>query len=154
MTNSALAAYHVGDSDERPWGRYVVTAVGINANGEEYCEKDITVKSKQVLSLQSHALRREYWVVTQGVLTVVLDDQLLTLTKGQDVRIPLGGIHCMANLSSEDCIVHELQEGTCREEDIVRYADAYGRGTEAPADDKTRRSLQLYNETLSQIRGK
>ena len=152
MTNSALAAYHVGDSDERPWGSYVVTAVGVNDKGEEYCEKDITVKAKQVLSLQSHALRREHWVVTQGILTVVLDDKLVTLNKGQDIRIPLGGIHAMANLSAEDCIVHELQEGTCREEDIVRYADAYGRGTDAPNTEMEKKSLQTYNQVLLQIK--
>ncbi len=148
-----MDAYKIGDSDQRPWGSYVVTAVGTTEGGEEFCEKDITVKPGQILSLQSHEMRREHWRVTQGVLTVILDGKQLTLQTGEDVRIPLRGIHCMANLSDRACIVHERQEGVCREDDIKRYVDAYGRGTEAPSSHAAQASIDLYKKILGTISG-
>ena len=124
---SDLDSYQVGDSDQRPWGHYVVTAVGATNSGEEYCEKEITVNPGQILSLQSHEHRRELWTVLEGTLTVVVDNKSLTLGKGQSVTIPLTAIHCMANLGDTPCIVHERQIGLCSEDDIIRYVDAYGR---------------------------
>lgn len=147
-----LAAYTVGDSDVRPWGSYTVVAVGINENDEEFCEKEIVVNPGQILSLQSHDHRREHWIVKQGTLTVVLDGERLTLPKGESVRIPLQGVHCMANLGTGDCVVKEIQSGICREEDIRRYFDAYGRGTEPADDDKTVRSLAVYKEILGELK--
>ena len=152
--NTHMSAYKVGDSDfSRGWGGYVVTAVGLNATQEEFCEKDITVNPGQALSLQSHDHRREHWVVTQGTLTVVLDGQKLTLNAGQDVRIPLGGIHCMANLSTELCIVHEVQKGLCREDDIHRFRDMYGRPAEQSDAPNVVSSLKIYDEILKHISG-
>ncbi|HEY8190448.1 MAG TPA: phosphomannose isomerase type II C-terminal cupin domain [Micavibrio sp.] len=143
--------YKVGDSDQRPWGHYIVTAVGLNDQGEEYCEKDITVKPAQILSLQSHKLRREHWTVKTGVLTVIVDGRRMTLSAGEDVRIPEGGIHCMANLAAEDCVVHEMQEGTCREEDIIRYLDAYRRAPDDHDGAAAADSVALYRDILSQL---
>lgn len=152
---TALEQYKVGDSDRRPWGSYVVTAVGMNARGEEYCEKEITVSPGCVLSLQSHEHRRETWTVKSGVLTVIVDDRKIALEAGKSVDVPKGSIHCMANLDREPCVVHELQEGLCREEDIKRYVDAYGRGTEDGADDsRTKASLAHYQSILDAIAGR
>lgn len=149
-----MQVYHVGDSEKRPWGEYVTTAVGVN-NGEEYCEKDITVLPNQILSLQSHNLRREHWTVTQGRLTVILDDQRLELDVGESVDIPLGGIHCMANLGDTPCVVHEKQEGVCREADIIRYLDAYGRADEnIKTNEKVERSTALYRGIWADIESK
>lgn len=149
---STLAAYKVGDHDTRPWGSYAVIALGTNENGEEFCEKEIVVNPQQILSLQSHDYRREHWVVRQGVLTVVLDGARLEILAGKDVRIPLRGVHCMANLGPEPCIVKEVQTGICREEDIRRYVDAYGRGTEKAEDEKTVKSIAVYNDILKQLK--
>ncbi len=149
---SNLAAYKIGDTDNRPWGTYTVTGVGMNKAGEEYCEKSITVNPGQALSLQSHEYRREHWTVESGVLTVISDDQRLELKAGQDVRLPQGAIHCMANLGKEPCIVKELQEGLCREDDIKRYVDSYGRATETLTSPKAEASIALYNGILSEIR--
>ena len=146
--DGVMAAYKIGDHDERPWGSYVVTAVG-HAGGEEYCEKEITVRPGQILSLQSHELRREHWRVEKGTLTVVLDGERLTLNAGEDVRIPLRGVHCMANLGKVPCVVHERQEGVCREEDIRRYVDAYGRATEDVPEAAS--SIGVYREILAEI---
>lgn len=147
----SLAFYAVGDRDTRPWGHYEVTAVGHNAAGEEICEKRITVKPGQVLSLQSHALRREHWAVEQGVLTVLQDGAVFDLTAGQDVRLPVGSIHCMANATGTDVVVREVQEGICREGDIVRYQDAYGRAAAAGDDPAVAKSLAAYQALLARV---
>lgn len=150
-TIAGLAPYTVGDHDERPWGSYTVTAVGKNAAGEDICEKNIHVLPRQILSLQSHTQRREQWRVVEGTLTVILDDARHDLTTGSDIRIPLGAIHCMANLSDAPCIVHEIQEGICREEDITRYLDAYGRGTENISGETAAKSIALYKDILKTL---
>jgi len=145
-----MAPYRVGDSDERPWGSYVVLAVGVR-NGEEYCEKRITVDPNRILSLQSHEHRRETWIVEQGAMTAIIDGRQKELQAGDSISIPEGAIHCMANLSDEPCVIRERQEGICREEDIHRYIDAYGRGTELPASHTASKSITLYELILSDI---
>ena len=128
MTNdfTTMPGYRIGEKDTRPWGMWEVLDVGMD-NGEEFCVKRITVIPNGVLSLQSHKLRREVWTVEQGVLEVTLDDQILELQPGQSIDIPMGAKHRMANRGTVDTIVHEIQRGICREEDITRYEDIYGR---------------------------
>ncbi len=151
QTTAADAEYKIGDSDfTRGWGGYEVTDVEQDASGQVIrCEKDITVRPGQALSLQSHDHRRELWTVVSGELTVVLDR--LTLKAGEDVRIPLGGIHCMANLSGGDIVVHEVQQGVCRESDIHRFKDMYGRPAEQSSAANVVSSLKVYNDILNEI---
>lgn len=145
-----MDAYTVGDSDQRPWGHYKVIAVGIDENGEGYCEKEITVNPGQILSLQSHNNRREVWIVQKGVLEVVVGDKHLSLQEGESVNIPLHAIHCMANGGQSPCVVHERQIGACSEDDIIRYVDAYGRGT-LDLDAKSQISVDLYHQVKDKI---
>lgn len=152
--NTAMEAYKIGDGDTRPWGKYVVTGVGTNEFNEEYCEKQITVNPNQVLSLQSHDLRRELWRVEQGILTVILNDRRIDLKAGQSIEIPLYSIHAMANLGSVPVVVYEKQQGICREEDIRRYVDAYGRGTEQTADPMVAASIAVYADILAEIKAR
>lgn len=145
------ARYAVGDMDIRPWGTYVVQAVGVNAAGEENCEKEIHINAGQALSLQSHDLRREHWRVISGQLTVILDGKRIELNEGQSLQIPKGSVHCMANLTERTCIVKELQHGICREEDIHRYCDANGRKTVDSDDERVVSSLGLYKKMLEEL---
>lgn len=124
---SALSAYSSGARDTRPWGTWEVLETGME-NGEEYCVKLITVKAGGVLSLQSHRLRREEWTVLDGTIEVTRADKRFTLCKGESTTIPLGTRHRMANYGSTDAVIHEIQRGICREDDIIRYEDIYGRG--------------------------
>lgn len=151
-TATAMAAYKVGETDTRPWGGYTVTGVGETITGEEYCEKEITVNPRQVLSLQSHDHRREMWRVVSGTLTVLKNDTLLTLCAGEVVELPQGALHCMANLDAQTpAVVFERQEGICREEDIHRFADAYGRAGETPQTPEGLRALEIYTKLLKDI---
>ena len=124
---ASLPGYTIGDRDTRPWGHYEVLDVGVE-NDEEFCVKTITVNPGGVLSLQSHELRREEWTVTEGVLEVTRNDEIITLQTGESINIPQGAIHRMANRSDAPAVVREIQRGICREDDIKRYEDLYGRG--------------------------
>lgn len=157
MTPSALSTkvqmpeYNVGDSHKRPWGEYLVTAVGTTMAGREYCEKNITIYPGKILSLQSHEMRWEKWKVIEGTLTVILEDKVMRLEPGQSVEIPLKAIHAMANTENVPCVVFERQEGTCREDDIIRYVDAYGRRVLASVDSRIAASIAAYTEIMSMV---
>ena len=147
---TAPSDYREGDSDERPWGSYTVTAIGKTDSGDDFCEKEITVNPGQKLSLQSHQFRREHWRVKEGILTVIRDDEQLILGPDAEIDIPQGAVHCMANTGDTVCIVYERQEGICREDDITRYADPYGRASEPEkAPNIVKKSLLLYNQILT-----
>ena len=131
MTNTAqntstLQAYTIGEKDTRPWGTWEVLDLGTE-NGEEFCTKKITVNPGGVLSLQSHKLRREEWTVLEGDLEVTRDKEILNLKAGDSVDIPQGAVHRMANRGTVPAVVKEIQRGVCREDDIERFEDIYGR---------------------------
>jgi mannose-6-phosphate isomerase-like protein (cupin superfamily) len=146
-----MDTYKIGDKDQRPWGTYEVTDVGTSDKGE-FCEKLIIVSPANILSLQSHDLREETWRVVEGTLTVILNDQVITLNAGEEIFIPKGSIHAMANLSDMPCHVFERQEGTCREEDIHRYMDMYGRDVAQSDNPVVIASLDAYKDTLQKIK--
>jgi mannose-6-phosphate isomerase-like protein (cupin superfamily) len=123
---TTLKGYRPGEKDTRPWGMWEVLDTGFE-NGEEYCAKRITVIPGGVLSLQSHKGRRENWTVEAGVLEVTRDGEIHVLQKGENIDIPLGAKHRMANRGTVDAVVREIQRGICREDDIIRYEDIYGR---------------------------
>jgi mannose-6-phosphate isomerase-like protein (cupin superfamily) len=130
VSQSTLQAYTVGEKDTRPWGTWEVLDLGTKdgPNGiEEFCVKKITVNPGGVLSLQSHQLRREEWTVLEGLLEVTRDKEILNLKAGDYVEIPQGAVHRMANRSDAPAVVKEIQRGVCREDDIERFEDIYGR---------------------------
>ena len=123
---AAQSGYIIGETDTRPWGTWEVLDTGAE-NGEDFCVKKITVIPNGVLSLQSHQLRREEWTVTEGVLEVTLNNDIVTLQVGETIHIPCGAKHRMANRGTVNAVVKEIQRGVCREDDIIRYEDIYGR---------------------------
>jgi len=151
--------YEVGDTDKRPWGKYTVTAVTKDVTNVTRCEKEIVVYPNNILSLQSHKCRAEVWTVIDGVLTVIIDGRVLELYEGDTVTVPINALHCMANLqkpltdNTPVVIVKEIQTGICKEADIVRYADAYGRGTGNFAERAdVDKSMDLYMGLLDKIK--
>lgn len=143
--------YKIGDTDHRRWGHYVVTMVGSLPGGEQFCTKQITLNPYSLLSLQSHELRHETWTVISGHLTVIIDNERMTLEEGESIEIPQRAIHTMANLSDKPCVVHEVQKGQCSENDITRYSDAYGRPTEGIASLRTAGSLSHYADLIKEL---
>lgn len=119
----AEVVYQPGDSDERPWGRWEVLAVGSG-----YAVKRITVKPGGILSLQKHRFRAEHWFIAKGNATVTLGERIFEVPAGGAVDIALGEVHRVANHGTLPVEMIEVQHGEKLDEnDIIRLEDSYGR---------------------------
>ena len=118
--------YSAGDCDTRPWGSWLVMD-----SMPRSVVKKLTILPGQRLSLQSHRHRSELWTVVEGIAAVQCDDNHYKLHPGEQVFLPKGCRHRLANTSEAPVTVIEIQFGNIlSEEDIERYSDDYGRGTE------------------------
>ena len=107
----------------RPWGSYVNLF-----RGKNFLIKEITVKSKGILSLQKHHHRAEHWVVTQGNPKITLNKKKYRMKPNETIFIPLGSVHRIENPYKKPVKIIEAQIGSIlKETDIVRYQDVYGR---------------------------
>ena len=111
--------------DHRPWGWFESLI-----SGERFQVKRIFVKPGAALSLQSHKLRSEHWIVVEGTAKVTIDEEVKLLREGQSVYVPLGSKHRMENPGKSSMVLIEIQIGTyLGEDDIIRYEDLYLRGS-------------------------
>jgi mannose-6-phosphate isomerase-like protein (cupin superfamily) len=111
------------ESDERPWGRYVVLS-----DAEDHKVKRITVQPSQRLSYQRHVHRTEHWFVVSGHGLVTLDGSDRAVAAGSAVDVPAGAAHRIANDGTEPLVFIEVQTGDYfGEDDIERLGDDYGR---------------------------
>ena len=109
--------------EKRPWGWYDVID-----EGDRYKVKCIEVKPGQKLSLQKHHHRAEHWVVVSGTAMIECDGKEKLLTENESTYIPIGAKHRLSNQGSEPLLLVEIQSGSyLGEDDIIRYADNYGR---------------------------
>lgn len=113
--------------ETRPWGKFEILR-----DTEEFKSKTITVDAGAQLSLQSHTKRAEHWIIVRGKGEVVLNDEVIPVSAGSHVFIPIGAKHRMRNTESsgsgKDLVFVEIQLGTYfGEDDITRYEDNYGR---------------------------
>jgi mannose-1-phosphate guanylyltransferase len=107
----------------RPWGKYDSID-----NGSRYQVKRITVKPGAKLSVQMHHHRAEHWIVVSGTAKVTINDQEKYLTENQSVYIPIAAVHALENPGKMDLELIEVQSGAyLGEDDIIRFADRYGR---------------------------
>lgn len=107
----------------RPWGSYESID-----EGDRFQVKRLVVKPSQKLSLQKHFHRAEHWVVVQGTAVVRRDDDEILLRENESVYLPLGCVHRLENPGKIPLVLVEVQSGSyLGEDDIVRFADTYGR---------------------------
>jgi len=107
----------------RPWGSYETID-----ESERFKVKRIVVNPGACLSLQLHHHRAEHWVVVKGTAKVTLDDKEMVLTEDQSIYVPLGTKHRLENPGHIPLELIEAQTGSyLGEDDIVRFADNYGR---------------------------
>lgn len=107
----------------RPWGWYEVVD-----RGERFLVKRIAVNPGQKLSLQKHDHRSEHWIVVRGTAGVTNGDRQFNVQENESTYIPQGAVHRLENSGEGPVEVVEIQYGTdLREDDIVRFEDAYGR---------------------------
>ncbi|MFL2528662.1 MAG: mannose-1-phosphate guanylyltransferase/mannose-6-phosphate isomerase [Candidatus Azotimanducaceae bacterium] len=107
----------------RPWGYYESIGKGLG-----HQVKHIMVNPGASLSLQKHRHRSEHWIVVVGTAAVTLGKSELVLAENESTFIPAGTIHRLANHGTTPLEVIEIQFGSyLGEDDILRFADQYGR---------------------------
>jgi len=115
----------------RPWGFYKSTFLTTHAQA-----KIITVFPNSELSLQKHFKREEHWVILKGEGEAVLDETIIDIYPGKYIYIPKECKHQIINNSDENLIFSEVQlGGYFGEDDIIRYADKYGRNLKGENDE-------------------
>lgn len=100
----------------RQWGYYRILhdAAGCKV-------KELTVEPGKSLSMQRHAHRSEYWLVTEGECKVEKEFAALFVRKHETVQIAKGQWHQLSNPFSVPCKLVEIQYGEhCVEDDIER----------------------------------
>ncbi len=108
---------------QKPWGYFEI----INT-GKKFLLKKIVVKPQGILSLQSHQGRSEHWIVAEGVAEVTINKKVTLLEQNENIFIPKGAIHRLANKSNIELIIFEMWYGDKLDEnDIIRYEDVYKR---------------------------
>ena len=108
---------------EKPWGSFEILK-----SGKKFLVKKIFVKPGGVLSLQSHEYRSEHWIVAEGEAEVTIDKKVINLKENENIFIPKGAIHRMANRKDRDLVIIEMWYGDHLDEnDIKRYEDIYER---------------------------
>lgn len=108
---------------EKPWGAYrVIMEEGF------FKYKELKVKPGHQLSYQSHRKRREHWLVISGLAEVTIEGNTSQLKANEHIFIAQGVKHRLKNPIEEELLLLEIQMGNYLEEDdIIRYADDYGR---------------------------
>lgn len=118
----------------RPWGSYETLAMG-----GRFQVKRIIVNPGAELSLQMHHHRAEHWIVVNGTAEVTNGTDTRLYTENQSTYIPVGTQHRLKNPGIIPLVLIEVQSGSyLGEDDIVRFADVYGRET-ALQNEKTNR---------------
>lgn len=106
----------------RPWGSYRNLA-----DEDGFLVKLIEVLPGKRLSLQKHFKRSEYWTVVSGAGFAEVDGKELPLSPGTTVHVPCTATHRMRASEDGPLLILELQAGECREDDIERLEDDFGR---------------------------
>lgn len=107
--------------EERPWGNFrQFTKDSVST------VKILTVNPNQILSLQSHQKRSEFWKVIKGSGIVEIDDLKVEAHEGDEYEIGIGAKHRLSGLESGISVL-EIATGLFDESDIIRYEDKYGR---------------------------
>ena len=108
--------------EERPWGWF--TTIG---HGSDYKVKKIYVNPNSRFSLQYHKGREEHWTIVAGSGLLTLEDDERKVVPGEYIFIPKKAVHRMEG-GPDGILFIEVQRGICKEDDIVRLKDDYGRG--------------------------
>ena len=124
--NDPRIEYHV--QDYRPWGHYKV----LEEEKNSFKIKRITVNQGKRLSYQLHHHRSEHWVVVRGTARVTIDGEVSLVSAGESIYMKPGQKHRLENPGRIPLEIIEVQMGDYLEEDdILRFDDDYGRGTDS-----------------------
>ena len=108
----------------KPWGTYEVLL-----DEPDYKVKKIYVRPYKRFSLQYHNHREEHWNIVKGIGTITQGDTETIIRAGEYAYIPIKQIHRLEG-GSKGITFIEIQRGICKEDDIVRLEDDFGRNTD------------------------
>ena len=104
---------------EKPWGHEELIELN-----DKYCLKKLLMKNGKRCSLQYHEKKLETIYVLEGVLTIELNNTVISLKPSESITISVGDIHRMAAVDSDALY---LESSTPELEDVVRVEDDFGR---------------------------
>ena len=108
---------------KKPWGSFQILD-----EGKKYTIKKIIVNPGGQLSLQSHQHRSEHWLIAEGNAEIIINENTYNLKENDNIFIPIGAKHRLANWDKKKLIVIEMWFGNIlNENDIKRYEDIYKR---------------------------
>ncbi|MGC8703137.1 MAG: mannose-1-phosphate guanylyltransferase/mannose-6-phosphate isomerase [Thiomonas sp.] len=114
----------------RPWGTFTVLE-----EGHHFKIKRIEVKPGASLSLQMHHHRSEHWIVVSGTAKIINGENDQYIRTNESTFIPPCTPHRLMNPGTIPLVMIEVQSGQyLGEDDIVRFADVYGRVPVADAE--------------------
>ncbi len=106
----------------RPWGSMRQFSLNVSTT-----VKLITVNPNEVLSLQSHNKRQEFWRVISGSGVFEINGEKREVGVGSEAMVEIGAHH-RVSAGGDGMQFLEIAFGEFDEEgDIVRYEDKYGR---------------------------
>lgn len=106
---------------EKPWGNFRQFTHNLSST-----VKILYLKPNEMISLQSHTKRAEFWRIISGGGIVEIDGQKTQAKIADEYKISLNSKHRL--IAGPDGIeVLEIATGDFDEDDIVRYEDKYGR---------------------------
>lgn len=107
----------------RPWGWFDILHESPTRK-----IKILSVNPGGILSKQSHKQRNEFWYILSGQAEIEINGLNATMLPHHTIRIQIGDVHRVKNISNTQLEILELQTGTYfGEDDIIRYEDVYGR---------------------------
>ena len=110
---------------KRPWGGFIKFI-----DNKPCTVKILQIKKGEILSLQFHKLREEFWYVVSGKIKVTVGKGLKSLKKktlkeGEYTFVPKKFLHRIEGI--ENSQVLEISTGKVKENDEIRIKDKYGR---------------------------
>jgi mannose-1-phosphate guanylyltransferase/mannose-6-phosphate isomerase len=110
----------------RPWGYFDLLSVG-----PRFQVKLLHVNPGGKLSMQMHHHRSEHWVVVRGTAKITIGGEEKLVGENESVYIVATQWHRLENPGKTPLELIEVQiGGYLGEDDIVRSADVYNRGSE------------------------
>jgi len=109
----------------KPWGQYTDMY-----RSDNVVFKRIDISPGEEVSYQYHHGRDEFWYISSGHGVLTLDGEDFPVVAGDNFLIDKKTRHQIKNTGKFTLTFFEMQCGDCREDDIVRLSDKYGRQDE------------------------
>ena len=106
---------------DKPWGYFERFTLNQPSTVKLLC-----LNKNDMLSLQSHQNRDEYWRVISGSGIAILDEKTIPLREGNELFINKGTRHRLS-AGMQGIQILEISFGDFSEDDITRFEDKYNR---------------------------